>query len=231
MPERWLVWGGGGHGRVVADAIRSAGGLVVGYIDRRALDDTTLDEATFVSFLATNQPLPLGATRIAFGIGDNSARAQAASTVPSAYGEAVLHPTAFVAEGVSLGMGTVVLPKAIVQIGAHVGAGAIVNSGAIIEHDCVLGPFVHISPGAVLSGGVRVETEAWIGANAVIIPGVTIGARSTVGAGSVVLRDVPPDVIVAGNPSRLLRHREGAVPRATVSRGDADPGVAMAAET
>lgn len=34
---------------------------------------------------------------------------------------------------------------------------------------------------------------------------MTIGARSVIGAGSVVTRDVPPDVVAAGNPCRVLR--------------------------
>lgn len=52
---------------------------------------------------------------------------------------------------------------------------------------------------------ITVEDGAWLGAHVVVGPGVTIGARSVVGAGSVVTRDVPPDVVAAGNPCRVLR--------------------------
>ncbi|MEE1418563.1 MAG: sugar O-acetyltransferase, partial [Alistipes ihumii] len=38
-----------------------------------------------------------------------------------------------------------------------------------------------------------------------LCPGVRIGPRSVVGAGSVVVRDVEPDVVVAGNPARVVR--------------------------
>jgi len=48
------------------------------------------------------------------------------------------------------------------------------------------------------------EAGASIGANATILPGLTIGARAMVGAGSVVTRDVPPEVIVTGNPARVV---------------------------
>ena len=40
-----------------------------------------------------------------------------------------------------------------------------------------------------------------------MLPGVRIGKRALVGAGSVVTKDVPPEVIVVGNPARLLRKR------------------------
>jgi UDP-2-acetamido-3-amino-2,3-dideoxy-glucuronate N-acetyltransferase len=46
---------------------------------------------------------------------------------------------------------------------------------------------------------------ASIGAGAVILPGVTIGERAMVGAGAVVTRDVPDDVVVVGNPARVIR--------------------------
>ena len=50
-----------------------------------------------------------------------------------------------------------------------------------------------------------VKRGASIGSNATILCGVTIGEQAIVGAGSVVTRDVPPGVIVAGNPARVLR--------------------------
>ena len=52
---------------------------------------------------------------------------------------------------------------------------------------------------------VHIEDDVWIGCNSVILHGVTIGHRSIVGAGSVVTRDVPPDVIVGGNPARIIK--------------------------
>jgi acetyltransferase-like isoleucine patch superfamily enzyme len=46
---------------------------------------------------------------------------------------------------------------------------------------------------------------ASIGAGAVILPGVTVGERAMVGAGAVVTKDVPDDVVVVGNPARVVR--------------------------
>ena len=45
----------------------------------------------------------------------------------------------------------------------------------------------------------------WIGGGAILLPGVTIGDNTVIAAGSVVGRDVPPGVVAAGNPCRVVR--------------------------
>ena len=56
---------------------------------------------------------------------------------------------------------------------------------------------------------ITIGDRVWIGGGSIVLPGVTIGAESVVGAGSVVTRDVPPGVLAAGNPCRVLRSIEG----------------------
>lgn len=64
------------------------------------------------------------------------------------------------------------------------------------------------------SGGYFCRTRAlpitigdgcWIGANAVVLPGVSIGRGTVIGAGSVVTKDIPANVVAAGNPCRVIR--------------------------
>jgi acetyltransferase-like isoleucine patch superfamily enzyme len=59
-----------------------------------------------------------------------------------------------------------------------------------------------------------VKKGASIGSGCTILANVTIGENSLVGAGSVVTRDVPPNVIVAGNPAKVVRE----VPQTTEVR-------------
>lgn len=52
---------------------------------------------------------------------------------------------------------------------------------------------------------VTIGDNVWIGGNSVICPGVHIGDNVVIGAGSVVTRDIPDNVVAAGNPCRVLR--------------------------
>ncbi len=52
---------------------------------------------------------------------------------------------------------------------------------------------------------ITVGNNVWLGGNVVILPGVTIGDNAVIGAGSVVTKDVPANVIAAGNPCRVIR--------------------------
>jgi len=59
----------------------------------------------------------------------------------------------------------------------------------------------------LVAGKIIIGEDAFIGARAFVLPGVTIGARAIVGACSVVTKDIPENVIAAGNPCRVIRPR------------------------
>ena len=53
-------------------------------------------------------------------------------------------------------------------------------------------------------GTIRILENSFIGVNAVLLPNIVIGPNSVVGAGSVVTKSVPPGLVVAGNPARVV---------------------------
>jgi len=223
--RRFIVLGAGGHGRVVADLVRTLGYDVVGYADADVGRMGTVADATGARVILTQtelvacgrgeRPWPRGASAIALGIGDNGARARARRTLAHDSLPALLHPRAWVSGAARLRAGVVVLAGAVVNTGVRIGDGAIVNSHATVEHDCLLGSDVHVSPGATVCGSVTIGDESWIGAGAVIIPGRHLAKRCVVGAGAVVIRDVAIDATVVGNPAhpltRVTRHRDAAL--------------------
>ena len=52
---------------------------------------------------------------------------------------------------------------------------------------------------------VRIGSNCWLGAGVIVMPGVTIGDNTVIGAGSVVTKDIPANVVAAGNPCRVIR--------------------------
>lgn len=62
---------------------------------------------------------------------------------------------------------------------------------------------------------VRLEENVWIGDSAIVCKGVTIGKNSIIGAGSVVTSDIPPNVVAAGNPARVVKELDPDHPMVT----------------
>lgn len=99
--------------------------------------------------------------------------------------------------------GTVIGVAQSVQIGNHVMCGA---NSMITDTD-----WHAVDPGARLrraeghSRPVILKDNVWLGMGVIVLKGVTIGENSVVGAGSVVTSAIPPNVLAAGRPARVIR--------------------------
>jgi putative colanic acid biosynthesis acetyltransferase WcaF len=85
-----------------------------------------------------------------------------------------------------------------------------IGAGAIVAQEVYLSAGSHdfTQPSCPLVvAKITIGDNAFVGARAFVMPGVRIGARAIVGACSVVTRDVPGNVIAAGNPCKVLRPR------------------------
>jgi len=215
----YLIWGGGGHGKVVADLVRAAGHLVGGFVDadlRKAGlrvepggGRVMLEEADFLLRLDRGEALPDGYDAVALAIGASRRRLEYLEQLHAVSVPALVHPSAVLSPSVSLGRGTVVFPGALINADTKVGRGVIVNTGAIVEHDCEIGDGVHLSPRATIAGGVRVGRGSWIGTGATVVQGIRIGVDTVVGAGAAVIRDVEDGETVVGVPARPIRSSGG----------------------
>jgi len=108
--------------------------------------------------------------------------------------------------GVSIGKNCMVSWGAKLDVS---GGSIIIGDRCTITYGCII--LSHdrskkrIDPNDKGKGTVRLGNDVFIGVNSVILRDVTIGDYSIVGAGSVVTKDVPANVVVAGNPARIIR--------------------------
>lgn len=86
-----------------------------------------------------------------------------------------------------------------------------IGDNVLIGPDCGIYTAEHPIDSFVRNTGIEsaspitIEKNVWIGGHVTIIGGVTIGEGSVIGAGSVVKKDIPKNVIAAGNPCRIIR--------------------------
>lgn len=124
-----------------------------------------------------------------------------------------IEPGAVIRDGVQIGDHVIVMMGAVINIGAVVGGGTMIDMNAVVGARATVGSDCHIGAGAVLAGvleppsadPVVIEDNVLVGANAVVLEGVRVGRGSVVAAGAVVTGDVEENVVVAGQPARVLK--------------------------
>ena len=94
-----------------------------------------------------------------------------------------------------------ILDEAIVTIGNNVFIGP--NCGIYTINHALLPD--QRNAGVMKAAPVTIGNDVWLAADVKVLPGVTIGDGAVIGAGSVVTRDIPPRVLAAGNPCRVIR--------------------------
>jgi sugar O-acyltransferase (sialic acid O-acetyltransferase NeuD family) len=206
------ILGGGGHGKVVADAAQASGRWEkIVFFDDAWPKRTMNGQWPVAGDLHTLFELPQDSCEVVVAIGDNQLRTQIAEHLcEEGFRLAtVVHPASCVSKHARLGPGTVVFAGAVVNIGAIVGQACIINTRATVDHDCMLGTAVHVSPGANLAGEVVVGDCSWVGIGACIRQQIAIGRNVMVGAGAVVVTPFPDDVTVVGVPARIMKRRIG----------------------
>jgi UDP-N-acetylbacillosamine N-acetyltransferase len=205
--EPLVIWGAGGHARVVADIVELAGVYrIVAFYADETTPGHSLGGIPIVCGRETLSQLRADcASRMLVAVGDCTRRLQL-SELARRYGftlATAIHPRSVVARSASVGAGTVVAAGAVINSGTCLGENVIVNTSASVDHDCRLAEGVHVAPGAHLAGNVSVGRATFIGVGSAIRDGKSIGEGTLVGAGSVVVADVPSHVVVYGNPARI----------------------------
>ncbi|MGE9746016.1 acetyltransferase [Bdellovibrio bacteriovorus] len=207
--KKIVIFGCGGHAKVVADVIRAHSTYTIAaFFDNSPKNSEFLGYPIFsdlqkLKVYAKNEQINYAVV----AIGNNAARNKLHNEAQELgfIMPTLIHPSSIISSSTNIGAGTVIMPGAIINANATIHEGCIVNTGAIVEHDCVVGSFTHIAPGTVLCGGVSIGEMSLVGARTVVIPTMNIGSNVVIGAGSVVVRSVSDNICVIGNPAKLKK--------------------------
>lgn len=106
----------------------------------------------------------------------------------------------YIEEDVSIGSNCTIRPFVFIPTGVEIGDNVFIGPQVSFTNDM----YPRASGDWEMKNTV-IHDNVGIGAGATILPDVEVGANSLIGAGSVVTEDIPEDVIVAGNPAKIVR--------------------------
>lgn len=198
-----LIFGAGGHGRVLVDAALLAQKWQRIVVSDRKLPESRSELLPGINLLAVDAALALDPS-VHIAIGNNHFRQKEASAWGHQRLVSVVHPAAVVSPFSVVGVGCFIAAGAVVGPAAQVGVGVIINHGAVVDHDVEVGAFSHIAPNVSLGGHVKLGERVLVGSGTVVLPSMVIGDDITVGAGSVVNTNLLEPGTYAGLPARKI---------------------------
>ena len=208
-----VIWGATGQAMVLEELLSSTSAKIEVFFENDTNVNSPIEgvpiyykEAGFNKWLSTIENSSEFYYLAAIGGNNGNARYKICERLKEAglRPYTAIHPTAFVAKNAILGEGVQILANSNICARVKIGNNCIINTAASIDHECIIGNNVHIGPGAKLAGCVIVEDNVFIGINATILPRIRLGKNVVVGAGAVVLKDVSANIIVVGNPAKMI---------------------------
>ncbi len=117
-----------------------------------------------------------------------------------------LLPESTITIGHNVGIsGSTILSRISIQVGDHALIGANCTISDSDHHPIGAEERMVLSSKNIMSRPIDIGKNVWLGMNVLVLKGVSIGENSVVAAGSVVSKSIPPNVIAAGNPARVVR--------------------------
>ena len=149
--KQYIIYGNGGHSKVIRDIIEITGGEIVAVYD----ENHPYNPEAFPNAEAV------------IAIGNNEIRQKIAQEITHTFAT-LIHPKAVVASHAVVGVGSVILANAVVQEQAIVGKHCIIQPNVTIDHDAQIGDFSIIYPNSYVGGEAQIVSLATVPPNTIV---------------------------------------------------------------
>ncbi|MDQ4504335.1 NeuD/PglB/VioB family sugar acetyltransferase [Sinomonas sp. ASV322] len=147
--------------------------------------------------------------RLVVCVGSGAIRADivrrlAALGLPPGRFATIIHPSAIIPEGCSVGEGSILLANVVMTAAVTLGRHVVVMPGVTLTHGDFVDDYATFGAGVAVGGSVVVGRAAYLGMNSSIRQRTRVGARAVVGMGAAVVSDVPEGQTWVGVPARPM---------------------------
>lgn len=208
------IYGAGGLGREVLELARTVNSesqrweKIIFIVDGEIQDRYVSEVAIYSYQKAKTQFSPC--LEVVIGIGEPAVRKEkhdllATEGISLA---TLIHPSACVLGTTRISKGVVIGANCFISCNVCIHENCYVQPGAVIAHDVNIEQNSVVSSNVAICGHVSIGEDSYIGVGSSIKEGTSIGKNVIVGMGTVVFYDLPDEVIVLGNPGRVVRKNE-----------------------
>ena len=205
------IYGCGGLGREALEIARQCNHHSHRWDEILFIDDTPgetpVNGCRVTSFEDFQASIPPRRSEICVAVGEPAVRKRLFERIrQSGYPfTSLVHPSVHIPESTRIGSGVIIDVYSFISCNTTIGDNVYFQPHSGISHDCVLANHIILSPGAVVAGNCHIGEGAYIGLNAAVREQTRIGAWSVIGMSAMVCGDVPEEVVVAGNPAKMMR--------------------------
>jgi sugar O-acyltransferase, sialic acid O-acetyltransferase neuD family len=219
MKEEILLIGAGQHARVILYNIKEQNKYdVIGILDAnldKAKENKTFEGIPILN-IDYNQvdlrklKIELGISKFFIAFGNMKYRKKVWEMFKQAGWDSVniIHPNAVISKDAKLGEGILIECGCLITPNPTIGNNVVVNTGSQVNHDNIVEDHVYIASGVILSGGVKIGENTLLDDGVIVTLGKTVGKNSLIGAGAVVTKNIEDNVVVYGNPAKVIKENK-----------------------
>lgn len=209
-----LIFGASGHSKMIVDIIlKTKSYNLTGFLDSNIQIGNTIYGYNILGDISNLNDIidKYNIYGIVIGIGDNYTRKIISEEVrkqaPKIKFINIIHPSAVIAEDITISEGAVIMAGAIVNAGAKIGRFCILNTKSSLGHESTMADFSSLASGATVGGNVNIGNCSAICLSASIINNINVGNHTVIGSGALVIKSIGDFKQAIGVPINVIKDR------------------------